>query len=140
VSSIPKVSSHILYLLYTIYLHLSLGSYLKKLKSLLCKLHIQNHSLKAYKISFFLCSFDERISTFAEEKFKRDGIEVQTGCRVLSVSDKDITMKMKSNGEICSIPHGLVLWSTGIGTRPVVKDFMEQIGQVCYIILMHLHL
>lgn len=41
-------------------------------------------------------------------------------------------MKRKSNGEVYSLPHGLVVWSTGVGTRPVVKDFMEQIGQVCY--------
>ncbi|CAN1231773.1 External alternative NAD(P)H-ubiquinone oxidoreductase B1, mitochondrial [Linum perenne] len=76
-----------------------------------------------------LNTFDERISSFAEQKFGRDGIEVQTGCRVVSVSDKEITMKMKPTGEVCSIPHGLVLWSTGISTRPVVLDFMEQIGQ-----------
>ncbi|KAM1112618.1 hypothetical protein EV1_045098 [Malus domestica] len=73
--------------------------------------------------------FDDRISTFAEKKFTRDGIDVQTGCRVVSVSDKEITMKVKSKGEVCSIPHGLVVWSTGIGTRPVVRDFMQQIGQ-----------
>ncbi|KAJ9171015.1 hypothetical protein P3X46_019069 [Hevea brasiliensis] len=73
--------------------------------------------------------FDERISSFAEQKFQRDGIEVKTGCRVLSVSDKEITMKVKSKGEVCSIPHGLVVWSTGVNTRPVVRDFMEQIGQ-----------
>ncbi|KAK7849565.1 external alternative nad(p)h-ubiquinone oxidoreductase b1 [Quercus suber] len=76
-----------------------------------------------------LNTFDERISSFAEKKFRRDGIEVQTGCRVLSVSDKDITMKVKSKEEVCTIPHGLVVWSTGIGTRPVVRDFMEQVGQ-----------
>lgn len=39
-------------------------------------------------------------------------------------------MKIKSTGAVCSIPHGLVLWSTGVGTRPAIKDFMEQIGQV----------
>ncbi|XP_027346646.1 external alternative NAD(P)H-ubiquinone oxidoreductase B1, mitochondrial-like isoform X1 [Abrus precatorius] len=73
--------------------------------------------------------FDERISSFAENKFTRDGIEVQTGCRVVSVNDKEITMKVKSTGEICSVPHGLVVWSTGIATIPVIRDFMEQIGQ-----------
>ncbi|KAB1209965.1 External alternative NAD(P)H-ubiquinone oxidoreductase B1, mitochondrial [Morella rubra] len=78
-----------------------------------------------------LNTFDERISSFAEQKFKRDGIEVQTGCRVVSVSDKEITMKMQSKGEVCSTPHGLVVWSTGVKTRPVVRDFMEQIGQNC---------
>ncbi|XP_020214940.1 external alternative NAD(P)H-ubiquinone oxidoreductase B1, mitochondrial [Cajanus cajan] len=73
--------------------------------------------------------FDERISSFAEQKFMRDGIEVQTGCRVLSVKDKDITVKVKSTGELCSVPHGLVVWSTGISTLPVVRDFMQEIGQ-----------
>ncbi|XP_020964460.1 external alternative NAD(P)H-ubiquinone oxidoreductase B1, mitochondrial isoform X1 [Arachis ipaensis] len=76
-----------------------------------------------------LNTFDERISLFAEEKFGRDGIKVQTGRRVISVDDKNITMKAKSTGEIYSVPHGLVIWSTGIATRPVVRDFMEQIGQ-----------
>ncbi|GKU96560.1 hypothetical protein SLEP1_g9784 [Rubroshorea leprosula] len=73
--------------------------------------------------------FDERISAFAEQKFSRDGIQVQTGCRVVSVSDKEIAMKLKSTGEVCSVPHGLVIWSTGVGTRPVVREFMDQIGQ-----------
>ncbi|GAV68852.1 hypothetical protein CFOL_v3_12355 [Cephalotus follicularis] len=38
-------------------------------------------------------------------------------------------MKVKSKGEDCSIPHGLVVWSTGVGTRPVLMDLMEHIGQ-----------
>ncbi|KAK4409299.1 External alternative NAD(P)H-ubiquinone oxidoreductase B1, mitochondrial, partial [Sesamum angolense] len=76
-----------------------------------------------------LNTFDERISTFAEKKFQRDGIEVLTGHRVLSVSDRMINMKTKSTGQNISIPHGMVVWSTGVGTRPVVKDFMEQISQ-----------
>ncbi|CBI28384.3 hypothetical protein VitviT2T_018068 [Vitis vinifera] len=73
--------------------------------------------------------FDERISSFAERKFGRDGIEVQTGCRVTGVSDKAMTVKVKSKGEICSVPYGMVVWSTGIVTRPVLRDFMDQIGQ-----------
>ncbi|KAL0444242.1 UNVERIFIED_CONTAM: External alternative NAD(P)H-ubiquinone oxidoreductase B1, mitochondrial [Sesamum latifolium] len=76
-----------------------------------------------------LNTFDERISSFAEQKFQRDGIEVLTGHRVLSVSDRMINMKTKSTGQNISIPHGMVVWSTGVGTRPVLKDFMEQIGQ-----------
>ncbi|KAL7128905.1 hypothetical protein ABFS83_13G025700 [Erythranthe nasuta] len=76
-----------------------------------------------------LNTFDERISSFAEEKFQRDAIQVLTGHRVLSVSERMIDMKAKSTGQNVSIPHGMVVWSTGVGTRPVVKDFMEQIGQ-----------
>lgn len=41
-------------------------------------------------------------------------------------------MKMKSTGNMFSVPHGMVLWSTGVGSRAVVKDFMEQIGQVVH--------
>lgn len=39
-------------------------------------------------------------------------------------------MKTKSTGDICSVPHGLVVWSTGISTLPVIRDFMKEIGQV----------
>lgn len=79
------------------------------------------------------CRFDKRITAFAEEKFKRGGIDVKTGSMVVNVSDKEISTKeLKNGGTITNIPYGMVLWSTGIGTRPVVKDFMKQIGQVCY--------
>ncbi|CAN7014845.1 hypothetical protein BRARA_K00037 [Brassica rapa] len=76
-----------------------------------------------------LNSFDERISSFAEQKFLRDGIDVLMGMRVMSVSNKDISVKIKSSGEVVSLPHGLILWSTGVGTRPVISDLMEQVGQ-----------
>lgn len=57
---------------------------------------------------------------------------MKTGSMVVKVSDKEITTKEMKTGEISSIPYGMALWSTGIGTRPVVKDFMMQVGQVCY--------
>ncbi|KAK3404612.1 hypothetical protein EUGRSUZ_K00918 [Eucalyptus grandis] len=71
----------------------------------------------------------KQISSFAEQKFQRDGIDVRTGCRAPGVSEKSLSVKVKSHGEVYSIPHGLVVWSTGVGTRPVVGDFMEQVGQ-----------
>ncbi|KAF8411233.1 hypothetical protein HHK36_003780 [Tetracentron sinense] len=73
--------------------------------------------------------FDKRITSFAEEKFQRDGIHVKTGSMVVKVSDKAISTKERGNEEISSIPYGMVVWSTGIGTRPVVMDFMKQINQ-----------
>ncbi|KAG6751329.1 hypothetical protein POTOM_045862 [Populus tomentosa] len=73
--------------------------------------------------------FDKRITTFATEKFQRDGIDVKTGSMVVKVSDKDISTKERKTGEIVSVPYGVVLWSTGIATRPVVRDFMNRIGQ-----------
>lgn len=73
--------------------------------------------------------FDKRITAFAEEKFHRDGIDLKTGAMVVKVSDKDISTKEIKTGQISSIPYGMVVWSTGIGTRPVIMDFMKQIGQ-----------
>ncbi|GAB4826861.1 External alternative NAD(P)H-ubiquinone oxidoreductase B2, mitochondrial [Ancistrocladus abbreviatus] len=73
--------------------------------------------------------FDKRITAFAERKFKRDGIEVKTGAMVVQVTDKEIATKEFKNGETSSIPYGMVVWSTGIGTRPLIADFMKKIGQ-----------
>ncbi|CAH1414520.1 external alternative NAD(P)H-ubiquinone oxidoreductase B3, mitochondrial [Lactuca sativa] len=73
--------------------------------------------------------FDKRITAFAEEKFQRDGISVKYGSMVVKVADKSITLKERSSGETKHIPYGMVVWSTGIGTRPVITDFMKQIGQ-----------
>ncbi|XP_057953911.1 external alternative NAD(P)H-ubiquinone oxidoreductase B1, mitochondrial-like [Malania oleifera] len=76
-----------------------------------------------------LNTFDQRISSFAEQKFKRDGIEVITGCHVRNVSDKEITLKEKSTKEVHSKPYGIIVWSTGVGIRPVIREFMKQINQ-----------
>ncbi|KAK4399050.1 External alternative NAD(P)H-ubiquinone oxidoreductase B2, mitochondrial [Sesamum angolense] len=74
--------------------------------------------------------FDKRITAFAEEKFQRDGIDVKTGAMVVKVSDKEISTKeLKNGGSVSTMPYGMVVWSTGIGTRPVIMDFMKQIGQ-----------
>lgn len=76
-----------------------------------------------------LNTFDERIASFAETKFQRDGIEVNTGFRVIKVSDDLITVKNKSSGGEILVPYGMAIWSAGIGTRPVITDFMNQVGQ-----------
>ncbi|KAG6420643.1 hypothetical protein SASPL_117178 [Salvia splendens] len=74
--------------------------------------------------------FDKRITTFAEEKFQRDGIDLKTGAMVVKVTDKEISTKqVKNGGEISNLPYGMVVWSTGIGTRPVIMEFMKQVGQ-----------
>ncbi|KAL2495176.1 External alternative NAD(P)H-ubiquinone oxidoreductase B2 [Forsythia ovata] len=74
--------------------------------------------------------FDKRITAFAEEKFQRDGIDVKTGAMVVKVSDKEISTKeVKNGGNVSSMPYGMAVWSTGIGTRPVIMNFMTQIGQ-----------
>ncbi|KAL1560709.1 External alternative NAD(P)H-ubiquinone oxidoreductase B4, mitochondrial [Salvia divinorum] len=73
--------------------------------------------------------FDKRITQFAEDKFRRDGLDLKVGSMVTKVTDKEICTKERATGKNVSIPYGMVVWSTGIGTRPVVMDFMKQIGQ-----------
>ncbi|KAL0321199.1 UNVERIFIED_CONTAM: External alternative NAD(P)H-ubiquinone oxidoreductase B2, mitochondrial [Sesamum radiatum] len=74
--------------------------------------------------------FDKRVTAFAEEKFQRDGIDVKTGAMVVKVSDKEISTKeVKNGGGISTMPYGMAVWATGIGTRPVITDFLKQIGQ-----------
>ena len=48
---------------------------------------------------------------------------------VVKVTDKEISTKERATGEFVSVPYGMVVWSTGIGPRPQVVDFMKQIGQ-----------
>ncbi|KAI7740307.1 hypothetical protein M8C21_033519, partial [Ambrosia artemisiifolia] len=73
--------------------------------------------------------FDKRITAFAEEKFHRDGIDLKTGSMVVNVSDKEISTKEIKTGKISTMPYGMAVWSTGIATRPVVLEFMKEIGQ-----------
>ncbi|KAJ6292458.1 hypothetical protein OIU78_024601 [Salix suchowensis] len=77
-----------------------------------------------------LACLTKRITDFAESKFQRDGIDMKLGSMVVKVSDKEISTKVRGNsGEITTIPYGMVVWSTGIGTHPVIRDFMQKIGQ-----------
>ncbi|XP_022724033.1 external alternative NAD(P)H-ubiquinone oxidoreductase B2, mitochondrial-like [Durio zibethinus] len=73
--------------------------------------------------------FDKRITNFAEEKFGRGGIDVKLGSTVTKVGDNEISTRARGNGGPTSTPYGMVLWSTGIGPRPLIKEFMKQIGQ-----------
>ncbi|XP_047336428.1 external alternative NAD(P)H-ubiquinone oxidoreductase B2, mitochondrial-like [Impatiens glandulifera] len=73
--------------------------------------------------------FDKRITVFAEQKFRRDGINLRTGSMVTKVTNKEITTKERATGEINSTKYGMIVWSTGIGTRPVITNFMKEIGQ-----------
>ena len=74
--------------------------------------------------------FDKRIVEFAEDKFKRDGIDVKLGSMVTKVSDKEIFVKARVNGQVINMPYGMVIWSTEIGVHPVIRDFMKEVGQV----------
>lgn len=57
---------------------------------------------------------------------------MKLGSMVTKITDNEIYTKSKGNGNATSTPYGMVLWSTGIGPRPLIKEFMKQVGQVKY--------
>lgn len=98
----------------------------------LTEMHVCSYFFVITEVFSCFCRFDKRITAFAEEKFQRDGINLKTGSMVVKVTDKEIyTKELKNGGEVSTIPYGMALWSTGVGTRPFIKDFMSQVGQVC---------
>lgn len=73
--------------------------------------------------SHILNTFDEQISEYAERRFEREGINIVTNARVVSIDKDKIRYRLKglegSEGgepEIKEIPYGVCLWSTGIGS------------------------
>lgn len=50
---------------------------------------------------------------------------------VVKVSENEISSKERETGQTVTMPHGMVVWSTGIGARHEIVDFMKQLGQVC---------
>jgi len=82
--------------------------------------------------SHILNTYDQKISDYAERKFKNDNIDVITNARVSKIERDKIFYKIKdpSTGEISThnIPAGLVLWSTGVGLNPFTQHVKEQLG------------
>ena len=67
-----------------------------------------------------LNTYDRRISAYAAEKFKRDGIEVITGARVLSVSPDKVVVMDKRTKKKSVKKFGVCVWSTGLGKRAFI--------------------
>ncbi|TDL25012.1 nucleotide-binding domain-containing protein [Rickenella mellea] len=69
-----------------------------------------------------LNTYSEAISKYAENKFKRDNVNVITNARVSEILPTSVvyTSKDKNTGEINEhkIPSNFVLWSTGIAMSP----------------------
>ncbi|KAF8452645.1 NDE1, mitochondrial external NADH dehydrogenase [Boletus edulis BED1] len=64
-----------------------------------------------------LGNFDRSLATYAEDKFRRDGISIKTRHHVERV-EKD-RMFVKEQGEV---PFGLLVWSTGLAPNPLIQS------------------
>ncbi|GAQ91581.1 NADH-dehydrogenase [Klebsormidium nitens] len=76
-----------------------------------------------------LNTFDQRISDYATKHFLRSDINVKVSCRVINVTDRTLTIWDKWKKQKEELEFGVTVWATGIGTRPLVSDLMEKIGQ-----------
>lgn len=65
---------------------------------------------------------------------------MKTGSMVVGVTADEISTKERESGKIVSEPYGMVVWSTGIGLRPFIREFMQEIGQVRLLVLIKNHL
>jgi NADH:ubiquinone reductase (non-electrogenic) len=63
-----------------------------------------------------LNSFDEKLSEYTMRHFKRTRIEVRTRSLVKEVRPNEVVL---ADGQV--IPHGLVVWSAGVGPAPLVE-------------------
>lgn len=68
-----------------------------------------------------LGSFDKNLSDYAMAKFRREGITIKPGHRVLAL--KPGIVETAEDGEV---PFGMVVWSTGLAPNPFVESLQCQ--------------
>ncbi|KIJ35785.1 hypothetical protein M422DRAFT_261970 [Sphaerobolus stellatus SS14] len=87
-----------------------------------------------------------KISKYAEEKFRRDGVDLITDARVASVTPTQVLYTLKDpitgNRIEKEIPTNFVLWSTGISMNPFTKRVSDllpnQVHQKAIVVDPHL--
>jgi NADH:ubiquinone reductase (H+-translocating) len=83
--------------------------------------------------SHILNTYDEKISKYAEAKFKNDKIDVVTNARVGKVEPHQITYTTKdADGKISehTLPCGLLLWSTGVALNPLTTKVKQELPSI----------
>ncbi|KAL5511768.1 hypothetical protein ACEPAH_4986 [Sanghuangporus vaninii] len=70
-----------------------------------------------------LNSYSEAISQYAENKFKRDGVNLVINARVKEVHHDKVFYTVKEDDKLVEydLPSNFVLWSTGIAMNPFTK-------------------
>ena len=80
--------------------------------------------------SHILNTYDQKISDYAERKFRNDKIEVVTNARVSKVA-KDRIWYTTKDGTGATIEHelpaGLIVWSTGVTLNPITSKVKDQL-------------
>ncbi|KAL4077285.1 pyridine nucleotide-disulfide oxidoreductase-domain-containing protein [Scleroderma yunnanense] len=88
----------------------------------ICREEVSIHLIQSRE--HILNTYSEAISKYAEEKFRRDQVDVITSARVTAVHSDRVAYTVKNpDGKITTheIPNNFVLWSTGIAMNPFTE-------------------
>ncbi|KAI0072265.1 nucleotide-binding domain-containing protein [Panus rudis PR-1116 ss-1] len=88
----------------------------------LCREEVSIHVIQGRE--HILNTYSEAISRYAEDKFKRDGVDLITSARVVSVHPDHVVYSTRDKDgkiELHELPANFVLWSTGIAMNPFVQ-------------------
>lgn len=81
--------------------------------------------------SHILNTYDQRISEYAMNRFKKDNVDILTNSRVQQVySDRVAFIQIEEDGTKVrkELPFGLCVWSTGVGQAPVTQSVVKTLG------------
>ncbi|KIJ69108.1 hypothetical protein HYDPIDRAFT_144787 [Hydnomerulius pinastri MD-312] len=88
----------------------------------ICREEVSIHVIQSRE--HILNTYSEAISKYAEDKFKRDEVDLVTSARVRSVHPDHVVYTVRSpDGTVTTheIPTNFVLWSTGIAMNPFTQ-------------------
>ncbi|KAM3160060.1 NADH dehydrogenase [Lachancea thermotolerans] len=82
--------------------------------------------------SNILNTYDETISEYAMQRFKKDDIDVLTNSRVHKILPDRVVFTQKNavtgENELKELPFGLCLWSTGVAQNPLAKQVVQDLA------------
>ena len=65
---------------------------------------------------------------YAEEQMRSSGVELMTDHFVRKVEPGAITLSHRITKAVSTVPYGVLVWVTGIATRPLVQSLIASIG------------
>ncbi|KAG8216138.1 NDE1, mitochondrial external NADH dehydrogenase [Butyriboletus roseoflavus] len=72
-----------------------------------------------------LGNFDRSLAAWAEEKFRRDGINIKTRHHVERVEKVKPLLIILYNSRGSAVPFGLLVWSTGLAPNPLIQSIHD---------------
>jgi NADH dehydrogenase len=82
--------------------------------------------------SHILNTYDEAVSKYAEDRFARDQVDVQTNSRVQEIQPGKVVFTQKQeDGSVITkeLPVGFCLWSTGVSQTGLCQTLAKKLGK-----------